>query len=192
MLFNAMLAPLRARAPRRAVAGAFAAIVVIVLAALALPVDMGAGAKLPQRNPLASPPPALAPAEDLSAFMESRRWGVSLAAAEAARRAAAEAEAEAASAAAPPPSALDRIGFVGLTGVAAGAGGWAERAVLLALPSGRIGRFRAGDALPDGRLLAAVEDNSLTLAVDGETEVIALFPNPNAGAAPAEPSPRGG
>ncbi len=66
---------------------------------------------------------------------------------------------------------LAAIGFVGVT--AAGA----DLAVLLASPDGRIVRVLPGDALPDGRFLAAVTDNAVTLEdADGEREVLVLFP----------------
>ena len=108
--------------------------------------------------------------EELSAFLEVRRWG-------------------------PPPEApgetepapeeagpvlnpiLAEMGFVGLIAVQD------ERAVLLALPEGEIVRMLPGDTLPDGRILVSVADNSLTLAAEGgPEEVLTLFPR-----LPAEP-----
>ena len=66
---------------------------------------------------------------------------------------------------------LAAIGFVGVT--AAGA----DLAVLLASLDGRIVRVLPGAALPDGRILAAVTDNAVTLEdADGEREVLVLFP----------------
>ena len=178
---NRFIASIRAAASRRVLASA-AAVLATGLVALALPVSTGAGAGAQDRSFHAAASPALAPAEDLSAFLASRRWGVSLAEADAARRAAAEAARAAEAGRAP--TALERIGFVGLTGSAQGAGkspGWKERKVLLVLPDGGLGRFAVGDALPDGRLLTAIADNALSLAAQGETEVIELFPAPDAG-----------
>ena len=92
--------------------------------------------------------------EDLSGFVASGRWGVSLedvletvAADERARRGL--------------NPVLRRMGFLGL--IEAGD----AIAVLLADPEldgGGIIQLAPGDTLPDGRILAAVTDNSITLA----------------------------
>lgn len=173
-----LLASVRAAVSRRGLYAA-AAVLAAGLAALALPVGMQEGPAPENRDPLAATSPALAPEEDLSAFIDSRRWGLSLAEADARR---AEADAQAAEATRQR-TALERIGFVGLTGSAQGRGanaGWKERKVLLVLPDGGLGRFAVGEALPDGRVLAAIADNALTLAAQDETEVIELFPAPDA------------
>lgn len=175
-----LIASLRAAVSRRGLYAA-AAVLAAGLAAFALPVSTQDGPGPQNRAALAATSPALAPEEDLSAFIGSRRWGLSLAEADAARRAEADAQAAAATR---ERTALERIGFVGLTGSAQGRGanaGWKERKVLLVLPDGGLGRFAVGEALPDGRVLAAIADNALTLAVQDETEVIELFPAPDAG-----------
>ena len=134
----------------------------VVAAALAMPVPplatgahADAAATMPEGATEAAP-------EDLTAFLDIRRWG------------------------APPPapkpesveapvSALNPIlaemGFVGLIAVQD------ERAVLLALPEGEIVRMLPGDTLPDGRILMSVADNSLTLrGENAPPEVLTLFP----------------
>ena len=169
---------------RRPLLGALAAVAVTAAAAWALPVEVADGRAAALRNPLAAPPPQLAPEEDLTAFLTSRRWGVSLAEVDAARAAEEATQMEQAARA-----ELDRIGFVGVSatvrpsaGPAAGqAPEWAERAVLLALPDGGVGRFEAGETLPDGRRLVAITAAALTLATDGEQETLRLFPALNHG-----------
>ena len=148
----------------RLLAGALLAAASVVAAALAMPVRLPEGAAsvdLEDRLPEA---PEEAVSEDLTAFLEIRRWG-------------------------PPPEppepepgpvedaapalnpVLAEMGFVGLIAVQD------ERAVLLALPEGEIVRKVPGDTLPDGRTLVSVADNSLTLQGEGApAEVLTLFP----------------
>ena len=163
-----------AAAVRRWCGGALLACFTAVLAALAVPVDppegredTGALRVLPSR--------ALETAhEDLGAFLESRRWGVSLQDirdAEAAKAIPAE-PAETAEPAEPSINpVLAKMGFVGLIVTK-------ERsAVLLASPDGGVARFAPGDTLPDGRTLVSVTDDSLTLrGEDLREEALSLFP----------------
>lgn len=72
---------------------------------------------------------------------------------------------------------LVKLGYIGIS--AAGD----DVAVLLRAADGAITRYLPGDALPDGRILAAVTDNAVTLAPAGagedtgvELEVLVLFP----------------
>lgn len=111
------------------------------------------------------PQPALTP------FLTNRRWGFSLLEErrkreerEAAERAAQEAE--------PPElTPLQAIGFVGV------AVNTAERAVLLTLADGEVVRRVAGEALADGRVLAAVREDALVLeGANGQRETLLLFP----------------
>ena len=115
---------------------------------------------------MAGGPPlaAGAGAEDLSAFLASRRWGISLA------------EAVAAAGGAPVPAAaginpaLAELGFVGVT-VHGG------RYAALVLVEGGAVRLGPGDALADGQTLAAIDANTATLrAPSGEERVLVLFP----------------
>ena len=169
---------------RRPLLSALAAVAVTAAAAWALPVEVADGRAAALRNPLAAPPPQVAPEEDLTAFLTSRRWGVSLAEVDAARAAEEATQMEQAARA-----ELDRIGFVGVSAtvrpsagpIAGQAPEWAERAVLLALPDGGVGRFEAGETLPDGRRLVAITAAALTLATDGEQETLRLFPALNDG-----------
>lgn len=170
---------------RRPLLGAVAAVAVTAAAAWALPVEVADGRAAAVRNPLAAPPPQLAPEEDLAAFLASRRWGMSLAEADATRAAEEAAQLEQAARA-----ELDRIGFVGVSATVRPSAGtsagrapddWAERVVLLALPEGGIARFAVGDTLPDGRRLVAITAAALTLAADGEQETLRLFPALNDG-----------
>ena len=112
--------------------------------------------------------------EDLSAFVGSERWGISLedvleeaAAADLARRGL--------------NPALRAMGFLGLIETVD------ATAVLLADPEidgGGIIQLAPGDSLPDGRVLTAVTDNSITLTGSSEgadaegahQEVLLLFP----------------
>ena len=151
--------------------GALLACLAAVLAALAMPVSLpeGSGATdslsgLPEHAADSAP-------EDLDAFLENRRWGASL-------REILEAEAERArqarEAEQPQPTVnpvLAEMGFVGLIV----AGGRSE--VLLESPEGGVARYTLGEALPDGRTLVSVTDNSLTLRGDDTSaEVLMLFP----------------
>lgn len=110
-------------------------------------------------------PPAVGDdAEDLAAFLASRRWGISLA------------EAEAAATATPPSPAaglnpaLAELGFIGVTAQ----GG---RFAALVLADGVAVRLSAGDVLADGQTLAAIDANTATLlAPSGEERVLVLFP----------------
>ena len=150
---------------------ALAAVAVVLLAALAVPVGLpDAGAAAARDPALSRAPGQAAQAEDLSAFFAGRRWGVALqdlideaaAAAAAAARAAREIEIT---------RELAEIGFVGLMVEPR------EYAVLLVLPDGRISRLGGGDTLPDGRTLVSATDNSLTLeGSDGQQDVLPLFP----------------
>ena len=72
---------------------------------------------------------------------------------------------------------LAKLGYIGVS--TAGD----DIAVLLRAADGTITRYLPGDMLPDGRILAAVTDNSVTLApawprgdAGGELEVLVLFP----------------
>ena len=158
-----------ARRYRMALAVALGALAAVLLAALVIPVAVpDAGASAARGQDAADP--AAARAEDLSAFLASARWGVTLqdimdeeaARAAAAARAARQIEIT---------RELAEIGFVGLMLEAE------ESAVLLVLPDGKISRFAGGDTLPDGRSLVSVTDNSLTLeGSDGQQEALSLFP----------------
>ena len=158
----------RYRAPLSVALGALA---VVLLVALAMPVGLPHAGAAAGRDPaLIRSPVQAGEAEDLSAFLAGRRWGVALqdlidqaaAAAAAAARAAREIEIT---------RELAEIGFVGLMVEPR------EYAVLLVLPDGSISRLGGGDTLPDGRTLVSVTDNSLTLeGSDGQQDVLPLFP----------------
>ena len=145
-----------------------AACLAAVLAALAIPVPPPQGSTGTDSWSALPADTAESAPEDLSAFLDSRRWGASL-------REILEAEAEKARQAAQPKSAINpvlaKMGFVGLI-VTRG-----ESAVLLEAPEGGVTRFAPGDTLPDGRTLVSVTDNSLTLkGEDRPEEVLTLFP----------------
>ena len=102
--------------------------------------------------------------EDLTAFLDTERWGRSL------RELQAEALAEARGRGGLNP-ALAEMGHVGwiVTGE--------DNAMLLRLPAGGVARLVLGDRTPDGRTLSAIADNTLTLnSGDGTEEVLELFP----------------
>ena len=172
------------RTPRGTAVAVFAAILATVLAAFAIPPGVSGG-DAPANGPrgLAGDLPVAAP-EDLSGFVGSERWGVSLEdvleriASENLERGGLN-------------PALRKMGFLGLieTGDAI--------AVLLADPEvdgGGIVQLAPGDTLPDGRVLTSVTDNSITLTRDSDgadaegaaqQEVLLLFP-------PVEPVPETG
>ena len=123
------------------------------------PLQRSAPAEFPQ-------PPNIGrlPAEDLEGFVRSTRWGISFE--EAQRRAAAAA-------------GLDRLnpelremGFVGLFAVPD------HTSILLILEDGTVQRFDVGQALPDGRVLAEVAENRLTLTdANQQPYELVLFPD---------------
>ena len=145
------------------------------------PVLMAAGlwsliALLALVMPVAAPPPlstaleapetplnAGPPQEDLENFMQSVRWGISLQ--EAQRQAAIAAGLESLN------PELREMGFVGVLAVP-------ERtSILLTLEDGTVQRLDIGDQLPDGRSLAAVSDNRLTLMDANQQQYsLLLFP----------------
>ena len=171
------------RTPRGIAIAICAAITATVLVAFAIPAGISGS------NPALDGPRGLAgdlgssAAEDLNQFAGSVRWGVSLeeildtvAAEDRARRGL--------------NPVLKRMGFLGL--VESGD----VTAVLLATPEsdgGGIIEVSPGEILPDGRILTAVTDNSITLTsgseVAGDTgdpeEVLLLFPR-------GEPEPETG
>ncbi|MDE0004261.1 MAG: hypothetical protein OXQ29_16350 [Rhodospirillaceae bacterium] len=115
--------------------------------------------------------PRKLPPEDLAAFLDVKRWGISLR--EINARIAKE-EAQRLGSRSDLNPALKALGYVGLL-VEADA-----NTVLLTTTEGMIARLEPGDALPDGRVLAEVQGNSITLraADGGEVEVLELFPRP--------------
>ena len=156
---------------RMPMAAASAALAIVLIAALAIPVSLPYAGGSGSRDPaLATSPAVAAEVEDLGAFLASSRWGVVLqdiideaaAAAAAAAQAALEIEMT---------RELAEIGFVGLMVEPR------EYAVLLVMPDGKIARLAGGDTLPDGRKLVSVTGNSLTLeGSDGQQDVLPLFP----------------
>ena len=151
--------------------GALLAAGAVVAAALAMPVPLPDGVAATDAAERLPEAPFEVTSEDLSAFLEIRRWGPPPAAPEP------EPVAEAAPALNP---VLAEMGFVGLIAVQD------ERAVLLALPEGEIVRKLPGETLPDGRILVSVADNSLTLRGEGgPAEELTLFPRLPAAPAPA-------
>ncbi len=137
-----------------------------LIGALAIPVGRPDAVTQDARGRLGGETVAVAPAEDLSAFASSDRWGgLTYEELEAQRRAAA-AGANAAAA------NRDRMGFVGTTATPG------DRVVLLTLPDGRVARVPAGGTLPDGRTLSDVTDTTATLSDTVGDEELELFPRP--------------
>ena len=108
--------------------------------------------------------------EDLRDFMQSERWGVSLQ----------EAQRQAAIAAGKLEGLnpeLREMGFVGVLAVPQ------RTSILLTLEDGTVQRLDIGDRLPDGRSLAAVSDNRLTLTDANQQQYsLLLFPEVSAAA----------
>ena len=164
------------RTPRRAAVSACAAIIATVAAAFAVPPGVPSGhAATNGPGGFEGELPVAIP-EDLSGFIGSDRWGVSL------QDVLSELAAENLARPGLNP-ALRRMGFLGLieSGDAI--------AVLLADPDadgGGVIQLAPGDALPDGRVLTSVTDNSITLtggledvgakAPGARQEVLLLFP----------------
>ena len=159
------------RRNRRPLTAAFGVCVAALVAAVTIPVGLPVAGDPNTRGSLAGPSTALAPAEDLTAFAASRRWGGETWAELEARRRAAEADADADAA------RRDRMGLVGTSATPD------DRVVLLTLPGGEVRRVSAGGTLPDGRTVSDVTDTTATLADTGrDDEALELFPRP-----PAEP-----
>lgn len=141
-------------------------LMVTVALALALPVRVG-GSAGPESPATASALAGAATSEDLDAFLDSRRWGVSLR------------EKQATNAAAAARSAEDEAGadksavrFVGFIAAEDGQSGF------LVLPNGDLLRLTLGTSLADGRVVAAISDRAVTLrSASGDEEVLALFPS---------------
>lgn len=134
-----------------------------ILAGLLIPVDLPDGGEHGGRqNALLGATSEQLTAEDLTAFLDSQRWGVSL-------REISELRAGREQSAINP--ILAKMGFVGLITTV-------ERtAMILMLPEGEITRLELGATLPDGRILAAVTENSLTLRDENQQEEkLLLFP----------------
>lgn len=112
------------------------------------------------------------PQEDLSSFLASARWGRSFAELQRRQDEAARGR--------QPSQELRRMGFVGFFAVPK------RTSILLVTENGTVQRFDIGDELPDGRTLAAVDDNRIRLsAADGEIQELLLFPEIAEGAGAA-------
>ena len=153
----------------RLVLGALLAGGAAVAAALAMPVPPPATGAQAEAGAAMLEGVAEAAPEDLTAFLDIRRWGAPAPKPEPATKE-------------PGPTLnpiLAEMGYVGLIAVQD------ELAVLLALPEGEVVRMLPGDTLPDGRILVSATDDDLTLrGDDGRSEVLTLFPP-----LPAEPAP---
>lgn len=107
----------------------------------------------------------LAPAENLDAFRSLSRWGTQIRSVEDAQSGSLD----------PSLSGLNeelvKLGFVALSLAAD------DNAVILTHPDGHTIRLTEGESLPDGRTLASVTDNALTLEDStGQRETLVLFP----------------
>ncbi len=100
--------------------------------------------------------------EDLDAFLENTRWGVSL------REIFEQGDSQEQRSVNP---VLREMGYVGLISTLE------RNEVLLLMPEGGTQRLTIGDSLPDGRELVAIDENSLTLKdAQQNSEVLVLFP----------------
>lgn len=158
-------------ARRRLLIAFVAAAAALIVLAWLLPIPSPEAAAAAQR-PLIDTPKDPTP-EDLAAFLDVKRWGLSLREVNA-RIAEEKAQSQGGRAGLNP--ALKALGYVGLV-VEADA-----NTVLLATAEGPVARLEPGDPLPDGRILAAVAGHSITLreADGGAVEVLELFPRPAA------------
>ena len=146
------------------VATAAALIVLAWLIPIPNPEATAAAAERPLTDAPRNPPP-----EDLTAFLDVKRWGMSLREINA-RIAEEEAQRQGRRPGLNP--ALKALGYVGLVVVAD------ANTVLLTTAEGTVARLEPGDPLPDGRILAAVAGHSITLREAGGSavEVLELFP----------------
>lgn len=149
-----------------------AAVLLVAVLAWLVPVSNPADSDADAARSLGDAPAGPAP-EDLSAFIDVERWGVSL---REINERIAEEEGRGFGRRSGLNPALKALGYVGLV-VEADA-----NTVLLTTTEGTVARLEPGDALPDGRILADVQGNSITLqsADGGEMEVLELFPRPAA------------
>lgn len=154
---------------RRPLAAGVGTCSAILIAALAIPVGLPDADVGKPGSRLGGEPLTLAPAEDLSAFAGSIRWGGLTFDELERQRLAAEAGGNADAA------RRDRTGFVGTTATPD------DRVVLLMLPSGEVARVPAGGALPDGRKVSDITDTTTTLSDTGGDEELELFPRPPEG-----------
>lgn len=147
---------------RRWAVGVLGILVATVLVAVAVPIGVQ-GAMVPGRGSIGDEAISVAGGEDLTAFLDTKRWGRSLR----------EIQAEAAAAGVGPRlnPVLAGMGYVGLIVTED------RSAMLLRLADGTVKRLQIGDRTPDGRVLSSVTDNTLTLrGRDGMEEVLELFP----------------
>lgn len=157
------------RRHRRSVAAGLGLCALSLAAALAIPVGLPDAETEDARGRLGGDGVAIAPAEDLSAFANTGRWGGLTYEELEARRRAAEAGEDADAA------RRDRMGFVGTTSTPD------DKVVFLTLPGGEVTRVPAGGTLPDGRTVSDVTDTTATLSDTGsDTEELELFPRPPA------------
>ena len=150
----------------------------LILLAWLLPIPNPEATAAAAERPLADVPQN-PPPEDLTAFLDVNRWGISLREVNA-RIADEEAQRQGGRPGLNP--ALKALGYVGLVVVSD------ANTVLLTTKEGTVARLEPGDPLPDGRILAAVAGHSITLreAGSGATEVLELFPRPPVEANPGK------
>ena len=153
---------------RRWAAGALGVLAATALLAVAVPVSPPDTTLRDRPTGEAAVTAAMAE-EDLTAFLDTKRWGRSLREIQEERAA----TAAAAGAGRGINPILVEMGYVGLIVTKD------HSAMLLTLPTGDIARLTLGDQTPDGRTLSSITDNTLTLASsDGAEEVLELFPSP--------------
>ena len=172
---NTPVPPWRHADRRRLAWFAVAAVVALAVLAWVLPIPRTSDADTDADRRFGDAP-AKPPPEDLTAFLDVERWGISL------REINARIAAEQGQGGSGLNPALKALGYVGLV-VQADA-----NTVLLTTTEGTVARLEPGDTLPDvagrraWRVLDAVGGNSITLraADGGEVEVLELaaFPRP--------------
>ena len=153
------------RRHRRSLALAGILLAAVVALALVLPIGSGAD-RLADSTQNVSTRALAAADEDIDAFLDSERWGTSLRERRAARRR------EVAGGAAPTDGVtFETAQFVGFIAAED------RQSAFLVLPDGSVVRLAQNAALEDGRVLAAIGDDTVTLRnASGDEEVLALFP----------------
>ena len=154
---------------RRSLAVAAGLLAATIAMAMAIPVNTGAGASPESTQNVSDGALAAAVArEDLDAFLDSKRWGASLRESRASAQSFETGNTQGESDAGDTLAAAHFVGFIAAED---------RRSAFLALADGNLLRLALNATLDDGRVVAAIADDAVTLrSASGDEEVLALFP----------------
>lgn len=154
---------------RRSLALAAGLLAATIAMAMAIPVNIGAGASPEATQDVSDGALAAVAREDLGAFLDSKRWGASLRESRANAQSFETGNTQGASDAAAAPATAHFVGFIAAED---------RRSAFLALADGNLVRLALDATLADGRVVAAIADDAVTLrSASGDEEVLALFPS---------------